>query len=361
MALQRFTPPGALTDLKTDAQKNGWSNVIHSLFKSEITSVGGCTGNGKVQFIDPLVRDLGNDQRTISWPAFPISLLAQGLTRAQALAAADNPATGRGTQDEYLEWFIHRDVNNEITAIDFTCEGPEYWEFLAANLSKADLVALYKIANPAASESKIFKNGKYDPHNEFNTKSGIMHLIHPSNTLGAEIDIVAQSTMLRTKNGQPTSQVVSCNRCHTNGAIGAEERKSDPTIASNVNQLSRDGRAITIADPVGLYISKLDTSGWTTPDGSDPQTLFRKTRGTPAVRARFEVPGGKFKISDVKIGGEPIRFAGQVAEHVFIQVTAVVGPKSEFTNEPTIECTAAAHAAFAAAVAENLAKVPGRA
>src|SRR5205823_7441736 len=65
------------TDLKTDAQKKGWSDVIHSFVTDEISMVSGCTGAAKVQFIDPLVRDLGNDRRTISWPAFPISLLAQ--------------------------------------------------------------------------------------------------------------------------------------------------------------------------------------------------------------------------------------------------------------------------------------------
>jgi hypothetical protein len=350
MPLARFAPPGSLDDLKTDEEKSGWSDLIHRFFTNEITSVEGCVEKASVQFVDPLKRDLGNDPHVVSWPAFPISLLAQGLSRAEALRTADDPTQGRAKQDEYLEWFLHRDADGEITAIDFTCEGPEYWDFLARELPRADFIELYKrvarlTASAAELEKALFPGGQYDPENPFNTSKGIVHLIHPSNTLGAEIDIVAQSTMRRAKNGQPTSQVVSCRRCHSGDAIGAKERKSDPTIASNVNQLARDGRAITIVDPVGLYISKLDTAGWQTPDGSDPQSLFKITRGTPGVRARFEVPDKKFKISDVKIGGEPIRFAGQVAERVFIQVTVLAGPKNEFGHVPDVACTGATHAA----------------
>ncbi len=333
--LARFNPPGNLTDLKTDTARQGWSDaVIHQFFTSEIASVRSCVGAGKVQFIDPLVRDLGADRRTISWPAFPIALFAQGLSRVQALERADDPQHGREVQDEYLEWFIHRDTHNEMSAVDFTCEGPEYWNYLSTALSKADFVDLYKIANPTVTAAALFApDGSYDPQNPFNMTEGLMHLIHGANTLGAEIDIVAQSTMIRDK-----PSVVSCKRCHDSHGIGDSRRKSDPTIASNVNQLARDGRAITIADPVGLYIAGLDTTGWTTPDGSDPQALFKVTRGTPAVRARFEVPSGKFKMSEVKIGGEPIRFAGQIAEHISIQVTAIVGPKGEFTSQPTVPC-----------------------
>lgn len=33
-------------------------------------------------------------------------------------------------QDEYCEWSVTRNSDNKITRIDFTCEGPEYWEYL---------------------------------------------------------------------------------------------------------------------------------------------------------------------------------------------------------------------------------------
>jgi hypothetical protein len=352
--LNRFNPPGNLKDLKTDSQLNGWSEkVIHPFFTSELASVQSCVGAGNVQFVDPLVRDLGGDSRKVSWPAFPIALLAAGLSREDALKRADDPKNGRQVQDEYLEWFIQRNDAGEITAVDFTCEGPEYWDYLSRTLSKEEFTEIYRIANPQVTSAALFdSDGQYDPMNEFNTTRGIMHLIHPSNQLGAEVDIVAQSTMLRDKSG-----VVNCRRCHSSNQIGDGNRKSDPTIATNVNQLALDGRAITVADPVGLYIDGLDTTGWTTPDGSDPQSLFTITRGNPAVRARFEVPNGKFKIGDVKIGGEPILFAGQIAEHVFIKVMVIVGPKNEFKHAPKIPCSGKpTHAANA--LLEHSAKPP---
>jgi hypothetical protein len=356
MALQRFNPPGMVDDLTNDAQRKAWSETkIHPFFTSEIKSVKACVGANKVQFIDPLVRDLGNDRRVISWAAFPIALL-KTMTRKKALEKADDPHTGRSVQDEYLEWFVQRDNNGEIIGIDFTCEGPEYWAFLSQALTQQAFVQLYKIANPNASAQALFDaNGTYNPLNEFNTSKGIMHLIHGANTLGAEIDIVAQSTMHRNK-----PNVVNCTRCHDTDKIGDGNRRSDPTIASGVNQLALDGRAVTIADPVGLYISRLDTTGWKTPDNSDPQALFRITRGTPGVRARFEVPANKFKISDVKIGNEPIKFAGQVAEHIFIQVTAIVGPKNEFTQEPIVPCTGGAPLAIAAEVGDHVSNLASR-
>ena len=35
-------------------------------------------------------------------------------------------------QDEYCEWHTHRDTQKRITRITFTCEGPEYFEEMAA-------------------------------------------------------------------------------------------------------------------------------------------------------------------------------------------------------------------------------------
>jgi len=35
---------------------------------------------------------------------------------------------------KYLEWFVTRDATSQkITRIDYTCEGPEYWDFLATH------------------------------------------------------------------------------------------------------------------------------------------------------------------------------------------------------------------------------------
>jgi hypothetical protein len=196
--------------------------------------------------------------------------------------------------------------------------------------------------------SDITKNKKYDALNGFNTAKGIVHLIHPSNTLGAELDIACQSTRARLDaHGAPTNDVVDCSRCG-GSMIGGDTRNSDPKIASTVSAVASQGRALTIPDPVGLYIARLDTTGWQTPDGSDPAACWKIVRGNPAVRARFEVPGHKFKISDIKIAGQPITHAGQIAEQVFVKLTAAVGPDGQFKKRPASPC---AGAQVAAAVA----------
>lgn len=54
------------------------------------------------------------------------------------MAAADVPSApsgdyikgGRAVQDEYLEWFIHRNAQGRIRAGDFATETQEYWIFL---------------------------------------------------------------------------------------------------------------------------------------------------------------------------------------------------------------------------------------
>jgi hypothetical protein len=43
----------------------------------------------------------------------------------------------------------------------------------------------------------LFLNGRYFPYNKWNTTHGALHLIHPANTLNAEIFIAADATVLR--------------------------------------------------------------------------------------------------------------------------------------------------------------------
>ena len=57
-----------------------------------------------------------------------------GKTRLALQAAAEqkDPTAGKfREQDEYLEWFAVRDAHGKIKRVQFTCEGPDYWDFLA--------------------------------------------------------------------------------------------------------------------------------------------------------------------------------------------------------------------------------------
>ena len=77
------------------------------------------------------------------------------------------------------------------------------------------------------------KTRLYNPINywNFTTTSGtIMHLIHPSNTLGAEMDIAAQATVLRKdENGDRISNYQDLINCSQYGNPG---RNSDPFVSN---------------------------------------------------------------------------------------------------------------------------------
>src|SRR5262249_2790317 len=103
----------------------------------------------------------------------------------------------------------------------------------------------------------------------------------------------------------------------------------------NVNRLARQNRFLTLANPVGLYMSALDTSGWTTPDGTDAQTFWKVLKGkvdkdphkSMIVRAEFAVPASKrYTVSDIEIGGAQIEFGSQIAEQLEMRLGALFGP-----------------------------------
>ncbi len=347
MALTQFSAPGRLADFATPAQATAWSHDLDNLFGQVIAAVSPCVPQPQLQFVNPLKVDTsGFELAEISWPGFPNSLVAQGgpggtpLTLPEAYKIADTPVQGRGVQDEYLEWFIHRE-NGEIVAVDFTTETEHYWQSLFGMDKDLAAKRYSDVLGVTVQASDIIRNGRYNPANRFNTTEGIVHLIHTSNTLGAELDIACQSTRLRTDDsGSETNDIVDCLRCRSADQIGGDTRNSDPKIANVVSIQADQGRLITIPDPVGLYIAKLDTAGWKTPDSSDPQACWKPVRGNPTVRARFEVPGRKFKISEITIGGEPITFAGQIAQSVFVKLTAALGPADQIKNRPSSPCSA---------------------
>ena len=112
-------------------------------------------------------------------------------------------------------------------------------------------------------------------------------------------------------------------------------RASDPHIGDEVNGLARQGFAVTLTDPVGLYIKGLDTTGWTKPDGSQLGDYFKIVRGdaTHAVRAVYQVPqnetsgGQPFVVGDILIGGSPIEFGGQIAKNITMQLVGSASGK----------------------------------
>lgn len=203
--LNQFDPPAFLNDLNEE-QKNDWSKFISNNFDFMISLQEREVGNGKCQFYNPMKVDTPNEHitRPIIWKAFP-KLLADKYEEnmEQVYKEADEELIHDGEriyrpQDEYCEWHVERDnQTGKIKCITFTCEGPEYWGFLA-NVNPDKVVNLYKTyVNQEVTKEELFPNGKYNPYNIWNTEKGKMHLTHRNNTLGAEINIAAAATIVR--------------------------------------------------------------------------------------------------------------------------------------------------------------------
>jgi len=253
-------------------------------------------------------------------------------------------AEKRSKQDEYLEWVTVKH-NGKVTRVIFTCESPEYWEFIADN-DPTLLVTLYsKIAGKPVPKQDLFKNGAYDRENAWNAGHAI-HLMQHQNTLGAEINIAVSATVLRHSGAHdPITAAIELIRC---SGYGEERRNSDPHIGDVINQKARAGCPITLQDPVGLYIEKLPSPaelGWRKPDGSLVGDYWKLERGDKdhIVRAVYEVPAGEtsnghpFVVGDIKIGGAPVTAGGQLVRSLRIKLTGVIGDENTFHN-PTFSC-----------------------
>jgi hypothetical protein len=342
--LDRFDPPGRVRDVRNAELLGLWSDEQSERFDDAVRRVESEVGAGRSPFYNParVSTDAPAAERDISWPGFPRRLfLRHGANRRLAFEAAERlDAEGWRVQDEYLEWHVHRDRGTgKIVRIDFTCEGPEYWAFLAERAPRTLLSLYRRHVSPDVRAGDLRRAGAYDPLNAWNTERGAMHLTHPSNTLGAEIALAADATVLRRRGSRTLTDADELIRC---AGYGVPERASDPRIGADVNALAREGYAITLANPVGLYIAGLDTQGWTRPDGRPVGDYLRIVRGTRtnALRAVYEVPareragGQPFVVGDISIGGRTIEFGGQVAEFMTLRLTGVACRRGQISNPP---------------------------
>jgi hypothetical protein len=242
-------------------------------------------------------------------------------------------------QDEYCEWHVDRD-RGAIRRISFTCEGPEYWERMAA--IDPDLVAaLYREhVSPGVQpgdlfwqadvacfntdtnryDRTVFQKGTYNPYNVWNTAQGAMHLTHPANTLGAEINLAADATVLRgSVNPLPGETLPARLICCA--AYGGVNRSSDPLIGAGVNALARAGNAVTLSPPVGLYIGHVEIDGLRDPAGAPIPEALRITRasadGSMILRAEVAPPpGAAYTLDRCEFGQRPLTTGGQIARRV---------------------------------------------
>ena len=345
MTLTRFSPPGGLDDLDAAGQDqwNTW------LSETVDTAIAGQTDHSndspRGQFFNLTKTDTAPDAKTqdVTWIAFPRNVSLQSVSDHQRWSRAD---ASRDVQDEYCEWSLtRRPEDGKITRVTFTCEGPEYWEILAA-AAPDKVVALYQQhVNPAVQHDDLFDSkGLYIRRNRWNsnTVNGAMHLVQDANTLGAEVELAAAATIVRVINGRELTgeqELIACSQ------YGVSTRNSDPHIGGVVNSVARLKADIALADPVGLYFNDLATPQWATPDGSDPKTYWTLTRGTQdhPVRAVYEVPPSKqFTVGDITINGSPITFGAQIVDFISMKLTAIACRIGQSKVQPMTGCVSQA-------------------
>ncbi|MGC1298834.1 MAG: hypothetical protein WA869_27740 [Alloacidobacterium sp.] len=351
MKIDHFDPPGNIDDLGNDAGlKERWSKEMSGIFDDSIERVTQFLqshGGGTCQFYNPVAGgrtdpDLVPSLGDIPWNGFPKRFGATGPTHPTNFAAAEpkrNPGQAR-LQDEYLEWHVNRNTADKIVSIHFTCEAWDYFEFLATQAPDM-VVALYqKFIKPPVSQvqlkADLFPGETYDRLNKWNTAFGAMHLTHSANNLGAEVFLGASATVRRQKDGVEITQSIPLIRC---ADYGDDKRNSDPNIGIAVNDLAREKRMITLANPVGLYMADFDGAGITL-NGNPAGGFFRVVRGAfpQALRAVFELPSAEVtaghSVSDVKIGGQALNFGGQLAERITMHLFGIASVDQAVDNAP---------------------------
>jgi hypothetical protein len=338
MLLPKFDAPGFLKDLNEQQQKD-WSKWLSRVF--DAARVRGAEDGICRQFYNPTKVETDADAKTkdIFWTAFPRIVQLDSSSDLQRWKRAD---ADRDVQDEYCEWSVERDDSGKITRVTFTCEGPEYWEFLA-EAAPDKVVELYsKFVSPEVKKEDLFTAADvYDPRNKWNssTTNGAMHLIQRNNTLTAEIILAAGATVVR-KHSDGTiateeQELIECGR------YGEPSRHSDPHIGAEVNELARLKADITLENPVGLYFGGLNTSGWETPDGTPAQDFWKYVRGTgeKPVRAVLEVPPELnlgYVVGDIKIQGRNINFGAQVTDFISMKLTGTATRFDKSAAEPRL-------------------------
>jgi len=354
--LQQYDPPAWLPDFDgipgqreawhahVQAQMSAWSEAVALEPERRASS----------PFHDASVLDAGPSlAQDILWNAFPWELLRR-FDRPAAYDEAEktdpvSPAAPearcrRGT--EYCEWHVHRSpVTGRMCSVTFTTEAPEYWQALwggplAASRTRFPgsperVLELYRtLVDPRIGMADLtvqqafdsplgrLSPGDYDPYNAWNVAHGIVHLTAPPNQLRAEIKLAAQaSRCFMDSTGRPVLQPEAI----VAGTDMAEpNRSSDLAIAGSIGALARQGRRVTLANPVGIYIDHIDLAGWEFRGEPVGPRCVQAVRGSgrhvTRLVVRPPVQGGH--LDELSIGGVPVTHGGQIAECVTVRLRA---------------------------------------
>jgi hypothetical protein len=336
--LPSFSPPGNLAELSDQGAANWSEEVSTEIDQAALGPTDDQRDSPRAQFFNPTEVEIADDaqEKAIFWTAFPRLLRVKFTTDRGRWDAADS---SRDRQDEYCEWGVEKE-DGKITRVTFTCEVPEYWEALARDDPESLLLLYQELVGPEVELEDLFDGDAYNRRNRWNSRTDAppVHLIQGNNNRGAAVELAAAASIVRVIDGRPIVAEQELIRC---SGFGEERRNSDPHIGAEINALARMKADVTLADPVGLYISDFTPAGWTTPDDTDPKSFWSYTRGEEGRRLRgvYEVSEDKdYVVGDIKIKGQPIGFGAQIADFVSVKIVGVACRFGESQGEPFTVC-----------------------
>jgi len=316
----RFDTPASLRDAPAGSPfYDAWHKRVANLLKPRVA------GAGKGEFFDPSQSGFtAQREPAYAWMGFPRPHLV--VNHRDDREAAFQAGEDRKAQHEYLEWHVTREpTTKKISKVTFTTETPEYWEALAATEPDRTLALYRELVSPKVTRKDLFDGqGRYRRENVWNTERGIVHYVMGINGIAPLLN-AEQDTPVKPKTQDNYDAMPLAFANGTPLYTAADSR-----FSLDIAVLSRAGLDVTVAEPVGLYMIDWDDTGWEHPDGSPVEDYWRVTRGTEthALRLEYEVPSGKpFVVGDLKIGGRPIRYGGQLAEHVTVMAAGLAGKR----------------------------------
>jgi hypothetical protein len=347
-----YAAPGNIAEL-SQVQLQGWSETLSGVFDQGVQeALAQAPQLTQAWFYNPIKNGGGNQStKDITWTAFPKLVSDAAATPRAAWRIAE---ANRDTQSEYCEWETLRDPHrgNKVVRVTFSSETRDYYDYLADS-AKDELLRLYqKHVSPQVQLADLYTDNQYDPRNRWNWPQGsaahgaFMHMAQQNNTLSAAVILAAVATWPRVDDQDrliaSEQSLIACAQ------FGVAGRHSDPHIGAQVNELVRDGNEISLADPAGLYIDSIDTTGWQTPDGSSPDEWIRIVRpdvagrsgispSDLALRVIVEAPKTSGAVlGDVQIDGDPIEFGSQIAEKILIRLRGVA--RRAAAAAPSLTC-----------------------
>ncbi|SFO39755.1 hypothetical protein SAMN03159304_03114 [Pseudomonas sp. NFACC24-1] len=264
-------------------------------------------------------------------------------------------------QDEYVEWHADRDDTGKLIRLSFTAEPPEYWTYIAEKEPELVLKRYQELVGPQVERDDLFfpeplmvygedkkgvgswlqlyKKGRYNGFNKWNSTDGVVHLTHWANTLGAEINLAAVASRVcqadidgpdPAYDDDPALTRIAC------AGYGAINRSSDPSIGEQVGIQISAGNRVSLTDPIGLYIGRVDLSTLEreTPAGRvsvAEKEVLTLTRGTNQenqprkLHIKLEAPvGANWALGDCFLDNRPLKRGGQVARKITMVLYADV-------------------------------------